>query len=52
MRLKKIIKKKSKKKRYIELESVAKGATVKEGLVVRGVNASNSDETIKNFLNK
>ena len=36
----------------LELESVAKGATVKEGLVVRGVNVLNSDETIKNFLNK
>lgn len=36
----------------LELESVAKGATVKEGLVVRGVNVLNSDDAIKNFLNK
>ena len=36
----------------LELQSVAKGANVKDGLVVRGVKVDEADEQVKEFVNK
>lgn len=36
----------------LELQSHVKKATIKEGLVIRGVEVDNAEEKIKNFVNK
>lgn len=36
----------------LELQSIAKNATIKDGLVVRGVNVDSSDKEIEDFVNR